>query len=355
MLFYLDNYLNGRPQGGSPVINENYAREVLELHSIGTEDPITGAPNYTQDDVVAASKILSGWRIRAPGLLDPITTAFGEFYFDPLYHVTGPKIVLGHVFQDLQSPEIEGKELLAFLSDPAFPPPNVAHKTARFLAYKLLRWFLTPSPSASQVSQVEGVYMANGGKIEPMLEEIFSSANVQAANNGQHLKFKTPYELVCSLFRATEAELSNSTPNIITELQILGNMPFGWGPPDGYPTTAEAWGRNLLTRWSFCHRFFERRYPPTGGEEPGIPGIDLTAAKLAQMLGFPSLDAVPRNDIATHIEAMLTGPGTMDPNDLTIVQEFADKLASDCPAINNELLIREACGVAASSPSFQYF
>ncbi len=370
MLFYLDNYLNGVRSGTPPlpVINENYARELLELHTLAPKDRVLQSPpnNYTQEDVIAAAKIMSGWRIRMPGWpLYPqdMGSNWGEFHFDSNNHVSGKKKILDLEIEDALNPEEEGKTLLRYLADPTFVVPNgqfVADKTARFVAFKMLRWFLTPQPTQAQVAAVAQVYLTTGGDIKEMLRLILSPSYIQSANivgpANPSLKFKTPYELMCSLFRATEASLEfhQGAERLVVELESMGNSPFAWGTPDGYPVDAQAWASNLLPRWSFCQRFFDRQ----GDSIPGINGVVLDDAKLAQMLtGDPnefSLDNIAPDNLPGLIEDMLVGSGAMDPADKQAIASFKTALVAT-GQFSKPVIARHACSLAASLPSFQRF
>ncbi len=365
MLFYLDNYLNGsHASGQSPQINENYARELLELHTVAPRDRVQTNPpeNYQQLDVVGAAKVLSGWRIRFPGFPQypqDMGHTWGEFYFDSANHIDGPTKVLDFDFDVPANREQEGIDLIAYLSDPNFPAPNgnpPALKTARFLAYKLLKWFLVNEPTEALVAAVADRYWQTGGDIKEVLRKILEPANVALANDAtiaNNRKFKTPYEFLCSLYRATEAEQSQWDGQILAELDAIGQTPFGWGPPDGYPVDVNVWGRNMYPRWYLCQRFFART--PTGG---GISGVELSDMQLARMLtgnpSAPDLSVVDITNVHHDIEAMLTGQGAMDPADVVAVKYFVETLANMTPAPSNVQIIREACGFAASLPSFQY-
>lgn len=356
MLWYLDNVFNGAATGPmGPIPNENYARELLELHTIAPEDPLNpGVPNYTENDVKEVAKVLSGWRFRIPGGFPAdLNFQFGDFFFDPSFHVSGSKTVLGYTFHNAANPKSEGDELLKRLLDPviAHVTNPVARLTACYLAYKLARWFLLDAPDANLVNAVARVYRTDSGSMKGLLRELLKPSFLTTYNTPANLKFKTPYTLVCSLFRATEADLANNQGAILNELADLGQAPYGWAPPDGYPISVEAWGKNLFPRWAFCHNFFAR---PNGN--PGIAGIDLTDAKLASLLGgFPSLQLVPYPLVGGLVEAMLCGAGAMASLDVQIVQAFVDYVSVQYPLMPKEEVLREACALGASTPSFQYY
>jgi uncharacterized protein (DUF1800 family) len=230
MLAYLDQNLSrvGRP-------NENYARELMELHTLGVDG------GYSQQDVVELSRVLTGWSFAAPGV----------FVFQPQFHDWGAKTVMGVTIpaansQYLQDGIKEGEQIIRMLAQ----HPN----TARFIATKMLQWLLTPEPSATQVNTVAAVFRATSGDIKLMVRAILNSGWLAAAP----AKFKRPYHLLASGLRALNPSI-NSLGTMRSQLDAMGHQPFEWETPDGYPDRIEYWAGNIITRWSFANTLSTQR------------------------------------------------------------------------------------------------
>lgn len=221
MLVYLDNHENSKD---SP--NENYARELLELHTLGVH------AGYTQTDVQEVARILTGWTVQRNGRHK------GQFTFNPDYHDVGPKTVLGQTFQS-----DEGETEVAALLDMLAGHPATAH----FIATKLVRRFVADEPPAPLVNRVAQSYQETDGDIKAMLRIIFLSEEFATAPP----KLKRPYTYLLSLLRALHADLRPGRDQAVGRvLAQMGQLPFHWPPPDGYPDDSAAWAGNLLPRWN---------------------------------------------------------------------------------------------------------
>ena len=237
MLAYLDNAQSvapdspaGRRQGRG--LNENYARELLELHTLGVDG------GYTQQDVTEAARILTGWTPAA----GRFARGGGSSTFLALAHDPGEKTVLGTRFEP--GGEQEGEKLLDLLArHPA---------TARFLATKLARRFVADDPPSALVSEVAGVYEKTGGDIREMLRAILYSKEFWSEDSFR-AKAKRPFELVASTIRALDADLE-PTPQLLGLLERMGEPLYMCQPPTGYDDTAGAWlgSDQLVTRWNFA-------------------------------------------------------------------------------------------------------
>ncbi|MDA0244725.1 MAG: DUF1800 domain-containing protein [Chloroflexi bacterium] len=223
MLHYLDN---ARNTASAP--NENYGRELLELHTLGVH------AGYTQEDVMETARILTGLSItRREG-----EGGTGQKRFNPEQHDNGRKVVLGEVFPAGQG-EADIAQLLDFLaSHPA---------TADFIATKLVRRFVADEPPPALVSGVAQTFLQTGGDIKSMLRLIFLSPEFAQAPP----KLKRPLTYVVSALRATGADVKNGR-QLAHWLRWLGQLPFTWPAPNGYPDVATAWVQTLLTRWNFA-------------------------------------------------------------------------------------------------------
>ncbi len=218
MLLYLDNAQNVAQHP-----NENYARELLELHTLGVDG------GYTERDVKETARAFTGWTVH-----DNV-----GFYFDTETHDRYSKSVLGHPLAEGRGIE-DALEVLGLLANHP--------QTARFLCRKLCVRFVNDSPPESLVDGAAQVWMENGGEIKPVLRHIFRS-EAFAASAGQ--KFRRPLEFFIAALRATGTQFGDFAP-LHQMLQELAQVPYGWSPPNGYPDTAGAWMTTggLLARWN---------------------------------------------------------------------------------------------------------
>src|SRR5437667_2696612 len=191
MLFYLDNWLSARPGFTVPVgpnkgrkagLNENYARELMTLHTLGVDG------GYTQTDVTEVARAFTGWSIDRPQVE-------GRFVFRPHVHDTGEKVVLGHRIP-AGGGQDDGERVLEILTHhPA---------TARFIATKLVRRFVADTPPPALVARVAATYLKTEGDIRAMLRAIFSSPEFYS-EDAYRAKVKKPFEFVASAVRALGA------------------------------------------------------------------------------------------------------------------------------------------------------
>ena len=237
MLYYLDNYLNVAEHP-----NENYARELMELHTLGVDG------GYTEADVKEVARAFSGWTIQ-----DGTETGF---YFDPSVHDTGEKTILGHTLPAERGIE-DGLHVLSIL---------VNHpSTARYLCRKLCVRFVSDNPRDSLVEGAAAVWTANRGAIKPVLRFIFQSAEF-AASTGQ--KFRRPLHFFIGALRATGTEIHDYY-TMEAMLLDLAQVPFGWHPPNGYPDVAGAWmsTAGLLARWNTAMTLTHGAYSDVEGQK----------------------------------------------------------------------------------------
>lgn len=222
MLYYLDNYTNSAE---GP--NENYARELLELHTLGVDG------GYTEDDIKETARIFTGWTIRQPA----------DFYFSPLAHDTGSKSAFGQSFEPAGI--AEGKALLALLAS--------SEATARHVVTKLARRFSADIPSQSLVDAGVDAWMDSDGEVRVVLRALLLHPELrqQAA-----LKLKRPNEFSAGLLRGLEAELQvNALTAFFESLDTAGQRPFAWPAPDGYPDRREYWQSTIGFQMRFNAAF----------------------------------------------------------------------------------------------------
>ncbi len=242
MLYYLDNWTSVGPnsQAGGGLtpknpknpgrgLNENYGRELLELHPLGVDG------GYSQKDVTEAARVLTGWTIDHPEL-------GGGFLFDPKKHEPGDKTVLGRVISE--SGQKEGMNLLDILAN----HPS----TARFISRKLAQRFVSDNPPPALVDAMAGTFQDTDGDIRQVVMTLIKSREFWAPRTFR-AKVKTPFEFVISSVRASGATIEN--PNaLLQSLQRMGMAPYGMAPPTGYSMNASAWTNSdaLLDRFNFA-------------------------------------------------------------------------------------------------------
>jgi uncharacterized protein (DUF1800 family) len=226
MLLYLDQQASSFVQP-----NENYAREVLELHSLGVD------AGYTQKDVMEAARCFTGWTEEREFL-----RGRGQFKFREDLHSQGEKIVLGH-----RIPAGGG------VSDGEKVIEIVAHHpaTARHIARKLCRFFLGRDDEEA-FAPVAQAYTATKGDISAMLRVVFA----QSEKGIVAPSVKRPFDFCISALRAVGAETNGLNP-IQKHLETMGQPLYQWPMPDGYPVDAIAWTGSLLSRWNFIHDLAE--------------------------------------------------------------------------------------------------
>ncbi|MBP6716564.1 MAG: DUF1800 domain-containing protein [Acidobacteria bacterium] len=214
-------------------LNENYARELMELHTLGVDG------GYAQKDVQEVARVFTGWTIDQP-------RGGGKFIFRPAMHDAGNKTVLGQTIAgaDGQDGEREGERVLDLL---AMHPA-----TARRLAYKLSERFVSDVPPASLVDRVAKVYLDTKGDLRAVTRAILTSPEFYSVE-AYNAKVKTPLDFVVSAARATDARLITAAPVVQALRTTLGMPLYGCQPPTGYKTTADAWVNTgaLLSRMNF--------------------------------------------------------------------------------------------------------
>lgn len=234
MLSYLDNNANA-----AGAINENYARELLELHTLGV-----GA-GYTQEDVQQLARVLTGVGLRigrpSPANL-PGYVREGVFEFDPRRHAGGDKRLLGKTIPAGGFDEVE-RAIDIIVSHPA---------CARFVARKLATYFVADEPPPALVTEMEKTFRATDGDIAAVVRTMLLSPQLTMSP-----KFKDPTHFVVSYLRLLGPAFIGKDPDRpVTWLRSLGQMPFGRLTPDGYPVESAAWNSagQLLTRFEIAEQ-----------------------------------------------------------------------------------------------------
>ncbi len=223
MMNYLDN---ASSEGNNP--NQNYARELMELHTLG----VTGG--YTQTDVEEVAKCLTGWGVQ----WDSAASNYAEFEYHDWAHADGQKTVLGHVIPAGGGIR-DGEQVLRLLS----MHPN----TAKFIAKKLVHWIMGDGTFTTLESQVASTYLQTGGDIKAMLRVILKRNNLLVAGP----RFKRPFHLYASSIRSLKAKFNRIDNIRWAYLGQSGHEPYTWPPPNGYPDNTAYWASLLLPRWNF--------------------------------------------------------------------------------------------------------
>ena len=258
------------PPGAPPLpqrrrgLNENYARELLELHTLGVDG------GYTQQDVIDVARALTGWTIDNP-------RNSGQFIFRPEMHDAGAKTVLGVSMPAGRGIE-DGEQVLDIVArHPA---------TARFVATKLVRRFVSDTPPAALVDRAAATFTRTNGEITEVVRTIVTSPEFFSAD-AYRSKVKTPFELVASTLRALDA-VPDPTPRTAQIVRQLGQPLYGKETPNGYPDVADAWLNTgaILNRINFGSMAASGR----------VPGVRLdrwpTAQAIASVSREQQVDAV---------------------------------------------------------------
>jgi uncharacterized protein (DUF1800 family) len=224
-------------------INENYGRELMELHTLGV------GGGYTQQDVIEVAKCFTGWTIDRPYAGGGVRAKMGadlgtpgEFVFDPKRHEPGSKVVLGHVIPE--GGMDEGLEVLHILA--------ASPVTAHFISQELAVRFVSDVPPAALVNRMAAAYLKSGGDIGAVLTAMFKSKEFWAPGV-YRAKVKTPLEFLVSAVRASDATVTNPLP-LVQAMDRLGMPVWGMQTPNGYGWTAEDWvsSNGLLSRMNFA-------------------------------------------------------------------------------------------------------
>ncbi|MEO6119846.1 MAG: DUF1800 domain-containing protein, partial [Terriglobales bacterium] len=305
-------------------LNENFARELMELHTLGVDG------GYTQKDIVEVAKVFTGWTARQPRL-------GGDFEFIDRIHEPGPKLVLGHKIDE--GGEGEGRKVLHILA--------THPSTAKFISRKLAMRFVADEPPAALVERMAATFLKSDGDIKQVMRTLLQSPEFWAQNS-YRAKVKTPLEFVVSAVRVTGAEVRNPQA-LIQNLNKLGMPLYGAQPPTGYSMKASTWVNSaaLLNRMNFALAL-------AGGQLRGVnvskdralagaqPPTDTDAAIEVMAQSFVAGD-ISRQTLAT-IRKQMAEPQYQ--------QVTADETTMAAPRIPGERL-GVVAGLILGSPEFQ--
>ena len=310
MLLYLDNALSEK---GAP--NENYARELLELHTLGIDG------GYTELDVKEVARAFTGWSTTRPR--QQRDDHRSEFRFYPFNHDDGDKTILGQLIAS--NGELEGEQILDIVArHPA---------TANFVCTKLVRRFVSDNPPSEIVAACAETFLQTDGDIKSVLRTLFSHAQFWTAAP----KFKRPIEYSVSVLRGLNYEMTEPDQFFNAMgfvLENLGHVPFRRSTPDGYPDEQADWQDNQLMRWNIA-------IASAHGDVPGASGSLL-----------PILEA---NNIALEAESILLFMAellygrTVTEEERQILTDYV----STAPGETVEVL-QDALALLVAAPAFQY-
>lgn len=309
MLNYLDG---GENVVGAP--NENYAREVMELHTLGVDGP------YTEQDVVDLARCLTGWSF------EPFTNAAsapGAFVFNGTDHDFSSKAILG-----LQFPAgvgvTEGEVVLRYLA--SHP------KTIDFVCRKLVHRFVSEFVPHFALQIVKRAWVQSQGDLREVTRALFSDDVANIAKPWQNRKVKRPFQLAVGLVRGLDGTTTDTFTTLLTRLATLGQRPFYWAAPNGYPDRSSAWAGDLYGRWRLG----------TNYAEDAIDGLPLSDAVISRILA-----SAPTASLADKLNQILTG-GRMRVEDVASVQSWLNAQVSV-----GTLECRDAIGMLVSAPDYQ--
>ena len=285
---------NPNPKKTTPSgLNENYARELMELHTLGVNG------GYTQKDVTEVARVFTGWTVEKPA-------QGGNFQFDENRHDPGSKLVLGHTIQE--HGQQEGLQILHILA--------TSPATAHFISKELAIAFVSDNPSRPLVNRMAQSFLKSHGDIPTVLRTMLHSPEFWSSSDYE-AKVKTPLEYVISAVRATGATISNTQP-LVQALNQMGMPLYGCVPPTGYAAKADAWVSTgaLVTRMNFGLTLAANHYP----------GIKTEWSNSTNQ-GEDTLDLVER-----RLEAQLAPSGLSEKTRAAILDQAQNPSAAAQPA-----------------------
>ncbi len=283
MLIYLDNQEN---HAGSP--NENYARELMELHTLGV------TAGYTQRDVQEVARCLTGWSVDA-------RLRRGQFRFFAEQHDDGAKSVLGASIPAGGGAGDAERVFDLLMNHPATPG---------FIAAKLVRRLVSDDPPAALVGRAAATFARTRGDIAAVLRTILHSAEFAAAPP----KLKRPLHLVAGALRQLDAETTGGRP-LLAALAEMGQPLFQWPTPDGFPDRSAAWSGALLARWKFALALAQNAIPRTRIDLAALAAAagDGAPAQVFDRLGALLLGSAPPPALRDQVLGALRSSGEVEP------------------------------------------
>ncbi len=280
-------------------INENYARELMELHTLGVNG------GYTQQDVIEVAKCFTGWTIDRPYQVG--LGSKGGFIYEPNRHEPGTKTVLGHTIRE--GGEDEGLQVLHILA--------TSPATAHFVSQKLAVRFVSDTPSPKLVDAMAATFLKTDGDIKAVLTTMFRSPEFWSPQV-YRAKVKTPLEFLTSAVRASGAEVKNPLP-LVQAMDRLGMPIYGMQTPNGYSWMADGWvsSNALISRMNFALVL-------SGGR---IPGTQTNWPVLLGDTSNTSATTSPSPATEKQLEAVLIGQPAAPNTRQTVLSQFNNPTA----------------------------
>jgi uncharacterized protein (DUF1800 family) len=307
-------------------LNENYARELLELHTLGVDG------GYSQRDVTEAARVLTGWSVERP-------LESGAFRFNPALHDAGVKTVLGTAFPAGEG-ESEGERLLDLL---ARHP-----RTATFIATKLAKRFVSDTPPAELIARAAETFTRTNGDIREVVRTIVTSDEF-FSRSAWRAKVKSPFEVVVSALRAMDAQ-ADTTARSAAIVARLGQPIYQHQAPNGWPETGDGWINTgaILNRINFGMAL----------ASGAVPGVTLRRWPL-----FAGLDSLPRaQQVDGVVRALLGGDVSTDMHAVLLSGDhpMMARATSQATASSDSVVAKQVSqglaqiiGLAIGSPEFQ--
>jgi uncharacterized protein (DUF1800 family) len=370
------NPANPNSKKGNRGLNENYGREVMELHTVGVDG------GYTQADVTALSAVLTGWSVDRPNQAGPFT-------FDPKKHEPGPKQWLGHTIgaatmgapgSAASSPNLgfvttnpsagmkEGLEALTLLA----ADPHTAH----FISYKLAQRFVADDPPPALVDRMAATYLSTDGDIRAILRTLVQSPEFNSKKYFRN-KVKTPMEFLASAFRTTATDPANPGA-LVNSINTMGMRLYYALPPTGYYITADHWMNStaLIDRLNFAYQLTGSKFANQKFDSAHVLALGLMAqpasqtavantprAKYSEALLTTEISASPSTqsyttaagqDIALHVlESTLIGGDVSAQTNQLIHKQIADLSAANSPTVSSTDTLNLLTALVMGSPEFQ--
>ena len=360
MMIYLDNWLSMGPDSiangvnpaypnskrGNRGLNENYGREVMELHTLGVDG------GYTQADVSALSAILTGWTVDRPNQAGP-------FQFNAKLHEPGPKQWLGYTISttdfraanlppDIPTGMNEGVEALTLLA----ANPHTAH----FISYKLAQRFVADDPPPALVDRMAATYLATDGDIKAILRTLVQSPEFNSRKYFRN-KIKTPLEFVASAFRTTATDPANPGA-LVNTLNTMGMRLYYALPPTGYYITADHWMNStaLVDRLNFAYALTGNKFANQKFDSAHVLALGLMAQPATAAANPTTAANTPH---AKYSEAILTTElNTRLPNqpppkatgqDIALHVLESSLIGGDVSAQTNQLIRKQIASLPAAN------
>jgi len=298
-------------------LNENYGRELMELHTLGVECEVSKdrpakdldkacGKGYTQQDVIEVAKVLTGWTIDRPYM-------GADFRYEDRRHQPGTKTVMGVKIKE--DGENEGLEVLHMLA--------TSPATAKFISTKLAVRFVSDTPPPALVERMADAYMKSGGDIKAVLTAMFDSPEFWSPEV-YRAKVKTPIEFVVSAVRASGADVTNAVP-LAQTLNKLGMPLYGMQTPNGYDWKADPWVNtgDLVNRMNFALVLASDRVPGVATDWTRLLGENTAGVQAAALTADSADQAIAAKE--KKLETLLLGQPASEKTRATVLAQFENQ------------------------------